>query len=119
MNTDGCNMKKDTEVKIYMRARSKGTTQQVAAARSGMSERTARKYESGGQLPSQMKEPHGWRTRANPFTEDWPWVISQLERDPAIQATTLFALMSARHPDRYQPIQVRTLQRHIATWKAL
>jgi hypothetical protein len=23
--------------------------------------------------------------------EDWPWVVSQQERDPALQATTLFA----------------------------
>ncbi|MFL5587298.1 MAG: IS21 family transposase [Ktedonobacteraceae bacterium] len=33
--------------------------------------------------------------------------------------TTLFALLCERHPGRYQPIQVRTLQRHIAQWKAL
>jgi hypothetical protein len=33
--------------------------------------------------------------------------------------TTLFALLCERHPGRYQAIQVRTLQRHIAQWKAL
>jgi len=45
--------------------------------------------------------------------------VAQLERDPALQGTTLFALLCERHPQRYQPIQVRTLQRHIAQWKAL
>lgn len=112
-------MKKDAEVKLYMKERAKGTSQQVAAARSGMSERTARKYERAGKLPSQMKQPRTWRTRTNPFEEDWPWVIQQLERDGALQATTLFALLCAQHPGRYQPTQVRTLQRHISAWKAL
>jgi hypothetical protein len=112
-------MKKDAEVVIYMRERQKGTTQNVAAARAGMSERTARKYERAGKLPSQLKRPRTWRTRPNPFEHDWPWVVEQLERDPALQATTLFALLCAQHPDRYQPSQLRTLQRHIAAWKAI
>src|SRR5207244_11355641 len=114
-----CHVKKDTEVKRFMQARHKGATQQVAAARAGMSERTARTYERARKVPSELKRPHTWRTRPNPFEEDWPWVVAQLERDPALQGTTLFALLCERHPERYQPIQVRTLQRHIAQWKAL
>jgi hypothetical protein len=112
-------MKKDAEVLLYMKERNKGTSKQVAAARSGMSERTARKYERAGKLPSQLKRPRTWRTRVNPFEEDWSWVVDQLERDPALQATTLFALLCAQHPDRYRPTQVRTLQRQIRDWKAL
>jgi hypothetical protein len=112
-------VKKDTEVKLFMQARRKGATQRVAAAKAGMSERTARRYERAGKLPSELKRPRTWRTRTNPFEEDWPWVVAQLERDPALQGTTLFALLCERHPERYQPIQVRTLQRHIAQWKAL
>ena len=84
-----------------------------------MSERTARKYEQAKQLPSQLKRPHDWNTRGNPFEEDWPWVASQLERDPALQGSTLFALLCERHPERYRPTQMRTLQRHIAKWRAL
>lgn len=112
-------MKKDTEVKLYMQERRKGTTQRVAAARAGMSERTAHKYERAGQLPSRLKQPHLWKTRPDPFEEDWPWVVSHLERDAALQGTTLFALLCERHPERYRPTQVRTLQRHIAHWKAV
>ena len=85
-------MKKDTEVKLLMQERRKGTPQRLAAARAGMGERTARKYEQAGELPSQLKRPHTWATRANPFEEHWPWVITQLERDPALQGSTLFAL---------------------------
>jgi len=70
-------------------------------------------------MPSQLKRPRTWRTRVNPFEEDWPWVVEQLERDPALQGTTLFALLCAQHPGRYRETQVRTLQRQIREWKAL
>lgn len=112
-------MKKDTEVKLYMQERRKGTTQRLAAARAGMSERTARKYEHAGQLPSAIKRPHDWQTRQNPFEQDWEWVVEQLKRDPALQGSTLFALLCERYPDRYRPSQMRTLQRHIARWRAV
>src|SRR5207248_2565893 len=84
-----------------------------------MSERTARKYEHAGQLPSTLKQPRRHRTRPNPFAAGGPWIVGQLERDSALQATTLFALLEAQHPGRYRAGQVRTLQRHIATWRAL
>jgi hypothetical protein len=112
-------MKNDYEVKLYMAERRKGLSQKVAAARAGMSERTARKYEQTGKLPSQLKRPHDWQTRSNPFEEDWPWVVAQLERDPALQAATLFALLCEKHPGCYRPTQDRTLRRHIARWRAL
>src|SRR5215831_8328387 len=115
----GSVMKKDTEVKLYMQERRKGTTQRLAAARAGISERTGRTYERQGKLPSQRKRPHDWSSRPNPFEQDWPWVVAQLERDPALQATTLFALLCEQHPERYRSTQVRTLQRHVARWKAL
>src|SRR2546427_9323038 len=102
-----------------MQERKKGITQRVAAARAGIGERTARKYERAAALPSQLKRSHDWRTRPNPFEGDWEWVVSQLERDPALQGSTLFSLLCERHPERYQPTQVRTLQRHIAHWRAL
>jgi hypothetical protein len=112
-------MKNDREVRLYMQERRKGTPQRIAAARAGMSERTARKFEQARQLPSQVKRPHDWNTRKNPFEEDWPWVIEELKRDSALQGSTLFALLCERHPGRYRPTQMRTLQRHIAQWKAI
>jgi len=46
-------------------------------------------------------------------------VVAQLERDPALQAATLFALLCEKHPGRYRPTQDRTLRRHSARWRAL
>jgi transcriptional regulator with XRE-family HTH domain len=111
-------MKTDSEVLLMKRERLKGKTQEQAAARAGMSVRTARKYERASALPSQLKQPRTHRIRPNPFADDWAWVCAQLERDPAIQAKTLFAELQQRTPSRYQPGQLRTLQRHIATWRA-
>jgi len=111
-------MKRDLEVHRMLRERAKGRTQEHAAARTGMSVRTVGTYERLGQLPSQRKQPRTYRTRPNPFEDDWPWVVSQLERDDALQATTLFALLDTRHPGRYQAGQLRTLQQHIAGWRA-
>jgi len=110
-------MKKDAEVLLLKRERAKGLSQELAAARAGMSVRTARKYEHLSILPSERDQLRSYRTRSNPFAADWSWIETQLQRDPALQATTLFALLCAHHPERYQPIQLRTLQRHIAAWR--
>ena len=112
-------MKKDSEVEFYMKLRRNGLAQKEAAGRAGLSQRTARKYEQAQALPSQLKPVRTHRTRTNPFEQDWPWVVEQLKRDSALQATTLFAILCEKYPDRYQPGQVRTLQRHITTWRAL
>ncbi len=111
-------MKTDAEVQIVFRERQKGKTQAQAAARAGMHVNTARKYTRVGKLPSQLKRPRTYRTRPDPFADDWPWVQEWLERDTALQAQTLFALLLERQPGRYQEGQLRTLQRRIALWRA-
>jgi transposase len=110
-------MKQDGEIKLLLEERRKGASQKLAAARTGMSERTARKYEQAGKLPSQLKQPRHHRTRENPFADDWPWVASQLQADPALQTKTLFALLCQAFPGRYQEGQLRTLQRHVQAWR--
>lgn len=44
--------------------------------------------------------------------------MAQLGRDPALQATTLFALLGTLQPGRYRATQLRSLQRRIAGWRA-
>ena len=115
---EGSGMKRDSEVLLMRRERAKGRTQDQAAARAGMSVRTLRRYERRGKLPSQLQQPRTYRTRPSPFEADWPWIIAQLERDAALQGTTLFGLLQERHPGRYQQSQLRTLHRQIAAWRA-
>jgi transposase len=110
-------MKRDREVELMRRERAKGANQEVAAARAGMSVRTLRKYERLGVVPTQLRLPRHWRTRTDPFAEDWIWVVEELERDAALQANTLFEVLTERAPGRYQAGQLRTLQRRIAGWR--
>lgn len=49
-------MKKDAEVNLLHRERKKGRSQEVAAARAGMSVVTARKYERAGNLTSDSSQ---------------------------------------------------------------
>src|SRR3984893_3374292 len=111
-------MKQDAEVLLMLRERAKGRTQEQAAARAGMSVRTARAYERRAWLPSQLKQPRTYRSRPNPFADDWPWIAKLLEDDPALQGQTVFGLLCDRWPGRYHEGQMRTLQRHIAAWRA-
>jgi len=112
-------MKTDSEVHLMLRERKNGKTLEQAAARAGMCVPTARKYLRAAKLPSALKAPRTYQTHPNPFDTDWAWVEAQLQRDPALQAKTLFSVLCEEHPDRYTSGQLRTFQRHVAKWRAL
>ena len=50
----------------------------LAALRSGMHRNTARRYVELGRLPSAHKRLRTWRTREDPFAEDWEEVAQCL-----------------------------------------
>ena len=91
----------------------------TAAAKSGMSERTARKYRGCGKLPSALRAEHTWRTREDPFEAVWSEVQTLLEQDAGLQAKTVFEELVRRYPGRFQVGQLRTLQRRFRDWRAL
>ena len=110
---------REEQVRKLMKELDKGTTLSVASARSGMSRQTGAKYRKRAKLPSELKEPRTWLTRDNPFAVDWKEVEQMLAQTPDLQAKTIFDVLSERNPDRYEPGQLRTLQRHISRWRAL
>jgi transposase len=89
-----------------------------AALRADMDRKTARKYLAAGQLPSEMREPRWWRTRPDPFTEDWPGIAERLADAPELEARALFEDLLSRQPERYEPGQLRTFQRRVKQWRA-
>jgi DNA-binding transcriptional MerR regulator len=110
----------DAQVRIMMRERRKGKTQEQAAAKGNIgSRKTVRKYERLGKLPSEMKEPRNYRTREDPFEEDWDELERMLETAPELEAKTLFEWLCEREPGKYQEGQLRTLQRRVSNWRAL
>ena len=95
-----------------------GQTQEAAAAKLGMDRKTARKYLRMSRLPSEMRVPHNWRTRPDPFAEVWREVQAQLQINVGLEGRTLFDWLQRQYPGRFTDGQLRTLQRHIKAWRA-
>ena len=68
----------DQQVRRLRRLDAQGTPLAVAAARSGMDAKTARKYRRLGRLPSEVRMPHAWRTHPDPFADVWAGVAERL-----------------------------------------
>lgn len=94
-------------------------TQAIAAAKSGMDEKTARKYLKTGRLPSELKKERTWQTRIDPFEDIWDDVRYNLASNPGFEAKTLFDDLQRRFPCKFSDGQLRTLQRRVKHWRAL
>lgn len=109
----------DQQARLYMHER-KIHPQKVAAARAGVSERTARRLEADPRPPSQRKPVRG-RTVPDPLADIWDnELVPMLERDPSIRAVTLMHYLRQQYPDRFPTGSVRrTLERRVRDWRAL
>ena len=108
----------DAQVRRLMEEMSKDGQIGRAAMKAGMDRKTARRYVAAAKLPSEMKQPRSWRTRPDPFAEDWPAVAEMLAATPGLQALTVLELMEVKRPGRYDETHLRTLQRRIRRWRA-
>ena len=109
----------DRQVRCLRALLKTGTSLKAAAMRVDMDEKTARKYRTGGKLPSEIDVwPRMWRTREDPFAEVWEEVCEQLETSPGLQAKTLFGWLQRKYPGRFENGQLRTLQRRLRQWRA-
>ena len=95
-------------------------TQRIAAARSGLSERTGRRIERDPRLPSQKAaERPPRRQSADPFGGLWDSdILPLLVARPGLRPVTLLEEMAARHPDRDWDRLRRTLERRVRAWRA-
>jgi hypothetical protein len=110
----------DAQVRLRMKERSKGKTQQQAAVKVNLrSRKTVQKYEQLGQLPSKLKERRSYRTRPYPFEKDWAEVEAKLAMAPELEAKAIFEWLCERKGNQYQEGQLRNLQRRISHWRVL
>jgi len=73
----------DAQVRIIMRERQRGRTQEQAAASANLrSRKTVAKYERLEQLPSERETARRYRTRTDAFAEDWPTIETMLGKLP-------------------------------------
>jgi hypothetical protein len=108
----------DQQAHLFMVQR-RHHTQAVAAAKAGISERSARRIEKDPRLPSQKKRERHWRTRPDPLEHVWSRV-EELLRIEGILAVTIFETVQDEFGEDAVPDGVRrTLERRIARWRAL
>ena len=111
-------MIEDRQVRRLWKHLATGMPLWKAALKSGMDDKTARKYRDTRKLPSESAPAHTWRTRPDPFQDVWTEVFEQLELNPGLQAKTLFQWLQRKHPGRFQDSQLRTFQRGVKAWRA-
>lgn len=92
--------------------------QELAAAKAGMDRKTARDYLSDPRLPSERKADRAWRTRVDPFIEEWEKIREQIATNPGLEAKTIFEGLQRQYPGRFADGQLRTLQRRLKHWRA-
>lgn len=106
------------QVTLYMSQRQQGQTQEVAAAKAGLSVSTARRLERRAESSEPTATRH-WRTRPDPFAGVWDKVlVPQLAATPDLQALTLLEWLQEQHAGQYPDSLLRTLQRRVKGWRA-
>lgn len=87
----------------------RNTTKSALAA--GLCRQTAAKYLRAGCLPSELAEPHTWRTRPDPFAAVQPELLGMLQTVPNLPASAALTHLQGLCPGRFADGQLRTLQR--------
>lgn len=64
------------------------------------------------------KKARYWRTRLDPFAIVWAEVEGWLEAHPEMTGVTVFQRVRTAYPDDFSAMQLRTLQRRVAEWRA-
>jgi len=99
-----------------MKSRQAGFTQELSAAKAGISVRSGRRVEKG-ERPA-IQERH-WRTRQDPFAAVWESeLIPLLDREPSLTGITLWDYLDEKYPEQYPERLLRTLQRRVKHWQA-
>lgn len=94
-------MVSDQQVRKLMKLVKTEKSLDVAAAKAGMSAKTARRYRDANASPSELKKPHTWRTRPDVFEEVWEEVADLLAVNSGLEAKTLFEDLQRRYPGRF------------------
>lgn len=104
------------QVNLYMSYRQE-LNQVKAAAKAGISERSARRIESGQHMVS--RECRGYRTRKDPFNGAFEQhLVPLLKADPKLQPITLLDKLESIMPGQFGQRHLRTLQRRVKKWLA-
>src|ERR1700733_2859509 len=106
------------QIRIFMQSKQQGSSQKVAAACAGFSERSA--YNVNKRTLKPTHNQRRWKTRLDPFAPVWQSeLIPLLEESPKLEARTLLEELQRRYEGQYPDKLLRTLQRRVKQWKAV
>ena len=108
----------DKQVRKLREEMAKHGVLEIAAMKADMHRNTARKYLNTSKFPSDLKLPREWRTRTDPFAEDWAAITERLTDAPELEAKHMFWDLMRLRPGIYQEGQLRTFQRRVQVWQA-
>lgn len=77
-------------------------------------------WRSGEVRPTHRRDPkpgRSWRTRADPFAEVWPVLLSWLEEKPDLEAKEMLSRLQKTNFGEFSERQLRTLQRRVRVWR--
>ena len=102
---------------LYMSKRQQGKSQETAAAKAAISERSGRRIEND-ERHSVPGERH-WRTREDPLEAIWEnELVPLLEKESELTGLTLWEYLEDEHTGQFPYKVLRTLQRRVKHWKA-
>lgn len=106
------------QVHLYMSYRKNPKHSQItAAAKAGMSERTARRIDKGELQPKPKLRQYS--TRKDPLLGLFEkYLVPLLEENPALQPITLLEVLDEKSPTPFDHSHLRTLQRRVKKWRA-
>ena len=86
----------DQQVRKLMQEHSKTDNVEISSLRAGMSRKIGSKYIHSGNLPSESKVKHTWRTREDPFSRDWDLIREKLSLICCV--TAFFVIQTGNGP---------------------
>ena len=89
----------------------------MSSRKAGMERKTGAKYINGGKSPSELKKPHTWRTRPDPFEEIKDELYTLLNDADDLQALAIFQHFQGKYPGKFHDGQLRTFERRVKEWK--
>ncbi len=92
----------NAQVRKLMEEQSKHGKVGLAAMKAGMDRKTASKYIKSGKYPSELPPDRSWRTREDPFAEDWPDIVARLKDAPELEGKALFEHLLGQQSGRYR-----------------
>ena len=102
---------------LYMNTRQLGKSQETAAAKAAISERSGRRIEKDERPP--MPGERHWRTREDPLDAIWEKeLVPLLEKEAQLTGLTLWEYLEDAHAGKFPFSVLRTLQRRLEHCKA-